>query len=132
MKIEIKQVTVGESGEALVEFLTPYGEGRGIWQDDAPVEGESYYIELQIGRALEWGRDIISTNQKSCSIELDGEKVVLRGVVEAISNVNDDNSLVLRVGDSLVLADSRGVPDVERGDFVTLVVEELRLYDINI
>lgn len=132
MKIEIKQVSVGESGEYLVEFITPYGEGRGLWQGDAPIEGESYYIEFHIGGPLEWGRDIIPARQKSFSIALDGEKVVLRGTVEAISDVNDDNSLVLRVGDSLVLADSRGVPDVERGDFVTLVVEELRLFDINL
>lgn len=132
MKIEVKQTKVSKSGESLVEFITPYGEGRGIWRGEAPTVGESYYIEFGIGGPLEWGRDIIPVKEKSCSIKIEGEKVVLRGELEAVSNVSDDNSLVLRVGDSLILSDSRGVPNAEIGDSVAIVVEELRLFDLNL
>lgn len=108
-------------------FAAEYGEGRGIWRGAAPAEpGEVHEVEFELpGLFMRWV-DIVPVNGSDCGIGMDGEHVVLTGILE---NIEADGAGVLRLGPDLVLFECLGEP-MALGGLVEIRAREVAVYPV--
>jgi hypothetical protein len=52
-----------------VKFTTQYGSCEGIWiDDDDPIVGKKYYVEVDIDEDLVWGKTIFEHDEEKLYI----------------------------------------------------------------
>ena len=127
MKVTISALGDPSPDGARVSFACAVGSAVGLWNGPSPHVGSSYDVELEAPGLLLWGDDLRLCRgcEDDTITQLDEGGVLVQGAVIALE---DDGTVVLRVGDGLLMLDTAGDP--ERG--VTRVqarVPELRLYD---
>jgi len=111
-----------------VEFVTPYGEGRGIWCGSAPIgPGDEVQVEFELVQLLMRWIDILPSESSGYSIRLEQDRVVLSGRLE---NIEEDGTAFLKLGDSLIMFECLGEP-MALGTFVEVRTFEIRLYPSN-
>lgn len=121
MLIEIQEFNQSDRS---VAFRSDLGVGHGIWPGDAPSPGERYDVELELPARLVWGTDIVPTPSMPPTISQNGEYVALQAVIETI----DDNVAVLRLGDSLVMAEMTCPAAAAKGTPVRVTTPVLTLH----
>jgi hypothetical protein len=106
-------VRITTSGQSLV----------GSWHGQArPQPGESYDVELDVDDSLEWGSTVVVDGHQRPHA---GGIVLLRGQVDDV----EGDSVVLRVGEGLLLLDVSGDPPLGvLGSTVAVTAERLDVY----
>lgn len=113
--------------QQVVRFRTDAGSATARWFGDEAVSPGEYTVELDIDRELTWGREVRPAEVQSPAIREDGERTVLRGLLELTA----DASAYLRLGHSLtMLGTVEGLPASADRTWVELTVdaEELTLF----
>ncbi|MFU8646683.1 hypothetical protein ACNA06_05070 [Lysinibacillus sp. RSDA_15] len=127
MKVVIKSYE--ESNEEIkVVFSSKFGEGIALWQGAIPKEGNSYDVELEIPNLLKWGKDIQGKKSNCFLIEILDNKVCFEGTLESISE--EDGCCVVRLGDSIILLETEGVP-LEVQSYLRFETDNIILYENN-
>jgi hypothetical protein len=110
-----------------VEFVTPYGEGRGIWCSSAPLgPGDEVQVEFELVQLLMRWIDILPSESSDYSIRLEQDRMILSG---RLDNIEEDGTAFLKLGDSLIMFECLGEP-MALGTFVEVRTSELRLYPV--
>ena len=129
MRITIAEILECEIQGTLIKFKTTFGSGKAIWRSvNNPNVLSTYDVEFEVDGALEWGLHILPTEVTEYLVAEDGERVVLQGKVEMVGR---DGVLVLRVGENLILLDTKGEA-LQAGSFVRVTVNNVAVYDSNI
>ncbi|MCG7316151.1 MULTISPECIES: hypothetical protein [Brevibacillus] len=123
MKILIKQY---EPDESKVRFTSQYGEGSAIWHGNPPKEGSTYDVEIEIPQILAWDKDIQATNMDEHPIKIQNDMVDFVGKLESVSE--DDGCCVVRVGESIILVETEGIP-LKVGSFLRVQTKSVILYN---
>ena len=110
-----------------VRFASEFGEGRGSWCGAAAVGG-TYTVELELPPLFMRWVDIVPVSGGSFGIHMDGDAVVLTGVLE---NIEEDGTGYLRLGSDVIMFECLGEP-MALGGFVEITTRELRLYPVNL
>jgi hypothetical protein len=128
MRVEIQDVKDSSDARPVVQFSSEFGNARAHWSGDAPTPGDIYFVEFTVGGTLTWGDDILPIAESTPSLSQDGQETVIRAKLESHE---DDGVAFLRVGDSLLMAETQGAaPPV--GSFVEARVRDLSLSDTGI
>ncbi|KGR84257.1 hypothetical protein [Lysinibacillus odysseyi] len=128
MKVVIKSYE--ESNEEIkVAFSSNFGEGIALWQGAIPKEGNSYDVELEIPNLLKWDKDIQETKSHCYLIEILDNRVCFEGKLESFSE--EDSCCVVRLGDSIILLETEGVPS-EVQSYLRFETDNIILYENNI
>jgi hypothetical protein len=127
MQVKIDKINEKETGEIYIEFSSLYGNSTGLWSGEKPILNKSYYVEVEVPQKLKWGIDIVKIDSSEYRIWNEQETVFINAQIDS---VDDDNCLAIRLGDSIVLIETSGIPYAV-GDFLEIVVSKIVLYDIN-
>ncbi|MNJ49367.1 hypothetical protein D3C77_445910 [compost metagenome] len=130
MKIEIRSLKE-LNNNTIVQFMTQYGEGTGIWQGLPPKVNEVYDVELEITDVLSWGDNIAACSASHYAIQITGKSYCYTGKLEAIHNEEDICVVTVRIDNSILLLETIGTPS-EVGCFVTFTIHNILLYDTDI
>lgn len=115
------------SGPQVVRFRNALGSGTARWFGDEAVSPGEYTVELDIAREPTWGRELRPAEVRAPAIRGDGERIVLRGLLE----LTVDGSACLRLGPSLtLLGEVEGLPASADRTWAELAVDagELTLF----
>lgn len=110
---------------SIVEFTCRYGTGRGVWKVGVPEPGREYVVELDVGRPLRLGVDARATAEDAPHIRVMDDGVALFARVE---EVFDDQTVSLRLGDSLILTEYEGASPTA-GSWLEVSAPQVELFD---
>ncbi|WNS41694.1 hypothetical protein [Paenibacillus sp. MMS20-IR301] len=110
-----------------IRFASEFGEGRGIWCGASGAAGETCAVEFELPPLFMRWVDIIPAGSSTFKIRMDGEAVILTGILE---NIEEDGTGYLRLGGDLIMFECLGEP-MALGGFVEIRTRELRLYPVN-
>ncbi|MNI46731.1 hypothetical protein D3C73_1012100 [compost metagenome] len=111
-----------------VWFSTAYGEGKGIWQGTAVPPGTELEAEFELTALFMRWVDIVPATGSETGIRVEGEQVVLTGILE---NIEADGTGYLRIGSDLIMFECLGEP-MMLGGLVDMYTRELELYPVNL
>ncbi|OKP87307.1 hypothetical protein [Paenibacillus sp. P32E] len=109
-----------------VFFEADSGKGRGIWCGAQVKPGDLAVVEFEIPALLMRWVDIIPAGGGDHSIRLEGDIVVLTGVLD---NIEEDGTGCLQLDGELIMFESLGEP-MALGSLVEVRTREIRLYPI--
>lgn len=109
-----------------VFFEADAGEGRGIWCGAQVKPGDQAVIEFEIPALLMRWVDIIPAGGGEHGIRMEGDVVVLTGVLD---NIEEDGTGSLQLDGELIMFESLGEP-MALGSLVEVRTREIRLYPI--
>lgn len=131
MKMGLMMMKINITGTSLkkdeVRFESEFGEGRGIWCGTSEAAGECN-VELELPSLFMRWVDIVPAGGGAFEIRMDGDAVVLTGVLE---NIEEDGTGYLRLGSDLIMFECLGEP-MALGGFVEIRTREIRLYPVNL
>ncbi len=115
--------------EVIVSFTTEFGAGRAFWIDKKkPVVNQKYNVELDISEELIYGKDIQTSKEKTFSINIDSDEIVITGILEKVWG---DGVADLRFGKSLIQIEISG-KNLPKGEYVRLRTDSLEMYNSNL
>lgn len=125
MRIVIDSVLT--SNPYRVTFTTQYGSCEGTWVDEnEPIVGEKYYVEVDIDENLVWGKTIFEHDESNKYIGIDNKNVCIIGQVENV----DNDLFTIRLYDIIsVIVKGRFN---KYSKYVRLIAKEILLYNVNI
>lgn len=127
--MEIQIIKIDDSTEDIVvNFTTPYGEGRAFWNGTKkykPELNEKYKVEYDISDILEWGKEITLSKKNDFSIETTEDGIILTGKLEGIDR---DGIAELRFGESIIQLEIEG-GKLPTGKFVDINTNEIEIYE---
>lgn len=110
-----------------IEFKSEYGSCRGVWRGAVPDVGCDYEIELECS-ACSVMTDEIQTQtsiQTNPSIAVDGNRIVLNGLLESIDSA--DQTSIMRLGTSILVVPLN--PGMSVGQWIKVTTPDLVLWD---
>lgn len=107
-----------------VIFTTEYGEGKGIWNGEPVEPGTALEAELELPALFMCWIDIVPVSSADFSIRMDGDEVILTGVLE---NIEADGAGYLRIDGELIMFECLGEP-MALGGYVEIWSRELAIY----
>ncbi|WP_379158493.1 hypothetical protein [Paenibacillus sp. sgz5001063] len=107
-----------------VYFEADAGEGRGIWCGTPVKPGDMAVVEFELPELLMRWVDIVPAEGGEQGIRLEGDVVVLTGVLD---NIEEDGTGCLKLDGDLVMFESLGEP-MALGSLVEVRTREIRLY----
>jgi hypothetical protein len=108
-----------------VWFAADCGEGRGIWGGGSlPEPGAVLEAEFELPALIMRWVDLVPVNSSDCGIRIDGEQVILTGILE---NIEADGTGYLRLGPELIMFECLGEP-MALGGWVEIRTRELAVY----
>lgn len=128
MLINIIDFKSEEKGKETISFKSPYGDARAFWKGSTPILSKDYEVELDLNEVFISEDNIIHSNIEKYFIDHNGSYFIINGKIESL--INEDLASI-RLGDSLFLVSYKGVIGKE-GDYITLKVKELFVFDTNI
>lgn len=108
MKIRVKKILT-EKPKLIVLCETGYGEVSVYWKGNTPVENETYDVEFETDKLLEWGRDIVATEEQLAICD-DNHEIKIVGDFESI---DEDGYMVLRIDSSIMTFMTQDIPVIE-------------------
>ena len=124
MRAIIEKIETYSEG-ILVQFVSEYGVGFGIWNGNKkPVEKADYNIELDITDTLKWGKDVELSKNNSFKIVTTEGAIILTGKVEKIYG---DGMIDFRLGSSLIQLELEG-KGIPLGKFVDVKTNDIEVY----
>ncbi|MDF9843361.1 MULTISPECIES: hypothetical protein [unclassified Paenibacillus] len=112
-----------------VYFTADCGEGKGIWCGSTPIlYGEAQEVEFELPALLMRWVDIIPAAAGGNAVRMDGEQVLLTGILE---NIEEDGTGYLRLGEELIMFECLGEP-MALGGCVEIRTRELMIYPVNL
>ena len=129
MPIKVKRIERTPLG-VMVTFDTIAGEGRGLWQGKDNATLDEYYVEWNVAKDAEWGQDIYPSKQNEANIRLDGDNVVITGVLSGA--IWDDISTLSVHGHSFDI-NVQGIPP-NLGTLCEIKIRtvQLQIFPVNI
>jgi hypothetical protein len=124
MKVTISAVSEGEP--PFVIFDSELGGGRARWMVGKPRLGTTYDVELGMP-VLGWGEQIFLSDWTRPRITVANDQLLITLQIERL---DVDGVLELRLGESVVLTETTGVP-AEPGTWIDVRPPVLDLYDTN-
>ncbi|WP_168123965.1 hypothetical protein [Paenibacillus sp. HB172176] len=124
MKIIVEKIIMID-GKPKVDFTTEYGKSSAKWAGEIPEVGREYFVELEIGESLVIGTTLNPCDENKFAIGMKLDAVVLIGYLESIEA---DGYAILRLGDSIVSIELKGV--ILPGTFVKVISDEVTLFDL--
>lgn len=91
-----------------------------------PRQGSTYDVELKMP-LVAWGEQIFLSDLSRPRITLANDQLLITSQIERVDSAG---VLELRIGESVVLVETTGVP-AEPGNWVDIRLPELDLYDTN-
>ncbi|MEW4284576.1 hypothetical protein [Priestia koreensis] len=128
MKIKIIKNEEKYNDQILVSFTSEFGSGKARWNGKNPIEGEEYFVELEIPDTVEWRKDVTKSVKDKYCIKSDGNVTMIVCEVETLFEYGCCD---FRIGSSIVTLDIEGEP-YPRGTFVKISSQNLILYNINL
>lgn len=127
MRIKINHVETSSNGDVIVSFSTQFGRAQARWASEQLPDLAEYDVELEVNDELVWGDSITLSPSKDVGIEMEEDKVLIRGVLERVdaSGVAD-----LRLGPAVLSVETSGKP-ADADAVVQLICEDLELFDSN-
>ncbi|MEK3695618.1 hypothetical protein NYE33_01175 [Paenibacillus sp. FSL R10-2199] len=110
-----------------VLFASEFGEGRGTWCGAAVAAGETCGAEFELPPLFMRWVDIVPAHGGRCEIRMDGNVVILTGILE---NIEEDGTGYLRLGRDVIMFECLGEP-MALGGFVEIRTGEIMLYPVN-
>lgn len=127
MRITVTSITNSTNG-LLVEFLSQYGTGQGHWTEGLPNVDQEYDVEIDLDDPLKFGENIKRSDDEVPRIYCLEQQT---SFIAKIENVLDDDTVSLRLGDSLILAEYEGAfPNV--GTWVEITPKRVELADTRV
>lgn len=123
MKVNIIKLCQCVSEGGVIEFSSQYGSAKGLWKGDIPEINQHYYIELDIPKILIWGIDIVEADCKEYKVWNEQNNIFLNVQLEYY----DDNCTTVRIGDSLILIETQGIP-YSVDTFLKIQLNEMLIY----
>ncbi|WP_026476717.1 hypothetical protein [Alkaliphilus transvaalensis] len=115
--------------DILVDFKTPYGEGKAFWNGVKvfnPEENQKYKVEFDISDPLVWGKEIHLSERNTFHLSATDEGVQLTGRLE---EVDEDDIAILKFGESIIQLEVEG-KKLPIGKFVDISTGFLEIYEI--
>ncbi|MEK4062304.1 MULTISPECIES: hypothetical protein [Paenibacillus] len=109
-----------------VYFAAEYGEGKGIWNGNPVEAGEELEVEFELSPLFMRWVDIVPVSGVDYGIRMDGDKIILTGVLE---NIEADGTGYLRIAGDLIMFECLGEPMV-LGGYVEIRTGELGMYPV--
>jgi len=126
MIVRVKPKARGEGTSNRVSFECPDGSGEGLWHGREAPTAIALDVELAFGEPLFWGDAIRGVLDGPDAIYQQNDLVCLRGRLEAL---DDDCVAWIRIGASVILAETRGAPGIASGPvLITVPAGHLHLY----
>jgi hypothetical protein len=122
MKILVEDFNVNNN---TVVFSSHYGKCIALWEGLAPNRNSYYDVELEIPEILVWGKDIKKAKVTSYNIM---SKNGISYFVGKLESADEDGCSVVRIGDSIVLLETEGIP-LEIGAYVSFNSKKATLYN---
>lgn len=111
-----------------VFFTSEFGEGRGTWCGAAAAAGETFEAEFELPTLFMCWVDIVPAGGGAFEIRMDGNAVILTGILE---NIEEDGTGYLRLGRDVIMFECLGEP-MALGGFVEIRTREIKLYPVNL
>lgn len=109
-----------------VFFEAATGEGRGIWCGPPVKPGDEAVAEFELPALLMRWVDIVPADQEGHRIRMEGNEVVLTGVLD---NIEEDGTGCLQLDGELIMFECLGEP-MALGSLVEVRTREIRLYPV--
>lgn len=122
------KINILETKENYIKVSTPYGEMKCQHDNKLNNESSSFDVEIEVSKILEWGIDIRKASIKKCSFNIVDGKTAMTGLVDS---VDDDGILILRVDNSVVVFETKGRP-YSKGEYITIEIHEMEIFDVNL
>lgn len=123
----MRVIVIGiDTMEETVWFSSEHGEGKAIWDGPSPSVGRDYHVELDVIGSLEWGRDIIRTDEKA---EFIGVVDDMGCIVGRLESMEEDGLCTVRVGKDLISLETTGNP-IQIGSLVKILTRSLVMTDV--
>ena len=127
MRITITSIAKGTDGH-IVDFVSPYGNGRGRWIVGLPVVEHEYDVEFDFDDSLIVGENLRVTDANVPQVHFSLNQTTFIAKVE---DVFDNDTASLRLGDSLILVEYEGAfPDA--GTWVEITPARIELADTHV
>jgi hypothetical protein len=104
MRITIKSIV--DEKLKKIQFSSDFGDATAIWIGDLPVYGKDYFVEMDTTGILTFGQDIDVSFVREFKIMQSNDEIIFNAQLEEIVEAG----ATLRLGDSLVLIETRGTP----------------------
>jgi hypothetical protein len=123
MKIKVLEINKHGNDEILVTFSSPYGSAHGFWMEQNPEINKSYHVELDIPQTLFWEKDIKEAEFNECKIGGENDNIFICAMFDSF----DDHCLTIRFGESIILIDTEGDPNMN-SKFLTICFRKINIY----
>lgn len=125
MKIHIDKIL-----NERIYFSTDYGMVKGIWKENNQPVKEDYDVELDVEKIYDYN-DLVICDKKEYKIQMLGEKIQLTLL---LSDYAENGEAVFRLGDSIMIIETNYDKRFYelKNSFVTILVEQLYIYDMNL
>ena len=132
MQVSLTKINRATDGSTDVTFVSDVGGADAKWGGAYPVTSRSYLVELSLNEDLIWGQNIVPDEFCSHSIEQEGSKIVIKGMLE-MYDLYDDGTVTIRVGDAIIVEETTGSPP-QAGSHICVCVDKnnLVLYDYEV
>ncbi|QUL55528.1 hypothetical protein KDC22_02820 [Paenibacillus tritici] len=104
------------------------GEARAVWCGPPVQPGEVREAEFELPQLFMRWVDIVPSGSTACEMRIEGNTVVLTGILE---NIEEDGTGYLRLGRDLIMLECLGEP-MALGSYVEIRTREIRLYPVNL
>ena len=123
MNIKVLEINKYDKDKILVKFSSPYGSAYGFWMERNPEINKSYHVEFDIPQTLVWGKDIKEAEFDECKMWCENDNIYICAMFDSF----DDNCLTIRFGESLILIDTEGDPNMN-SKFLTICFRKMNIY----
>lgn len=127
MKIHVTKVDTSQE-DVIINFTSEFGEAEAFWgSKPIPKENADYEVELDITDELVWGKDVKASTDKKYSIKLQGDFILITGILEKVSR---DGLADFRLNKNIIQLELEG-RNIPTGIYCTIKTSSLEFYEIN-
>jgi hypothetical protein len=127
MKIHVTKVDASQE-DVIVNFTSELGEAEAFWgTKPIPKENTDHEVELDITDELVWGQDIKPSQEKKCSIRLQGDDIFITGILEKVYR---EGLADFRLNKNVIQLELEG-RNIPTGLYCTIKATSLEFYESN-
>jgi hypothetical protein len=116
-------------GQTLVSFSSDYGACEGLWEGTLPNINRNYDVEIDIVDDLIWNVNVFETKESKYRLAKADKSLK---IVAELESIEKDSCCVLRLGNAILMAEIKGLPQLAKGFFVELSPKVIKLFDSNL
>ncbi|WP_105620067.1 hypothetical protein [Vallitalea okinawensis] len=124
--MEVKIDEILSDNEVIIS--NKYGVAKAKWIGELPEENSNKHIEVEIKNTLEWGVDILKSEEKMYNLGTEEGSFFLIGCLESYET---DGYTVVRCGESIIFLDTIGKPFFKK-EYIKVTAQNVEFYDIRI